>query len=323
MIKKILITLAVVFIILYYLQVIIIVPQSSGGYIFLLGDLNAIAGYLMQQIGPMLVPIMQVLGSLISQIMMLLSLVTFTLTNILLILFALFIISFFLEKFRSINNSINILNKKLDKHLTSVSNNLEIKSDQDSINNEAREQINNVTKEHIADLIKQARVIEQILTQIKSASDSLKPAKLRSKTVRRLDVTDSSSTEAREEEISEEPDNKSSTSLDKDEEQLMKLRKDNTLQENKVDVVSELSDDAITHKNLAKDEEQLMRLRKDQPATTDEILADDNISKIDLARTMIETGEHDQAREILTQIVSSGTEEEKHEAKLLYMQVKK
>jgi len=311
MIKKILITLAIVFIILYYLRVIIIVPQSSGGYIFLLGDVNVITGYLIQQITPLLMPIIQVLGSLIGQAIILLSSITLTLTNILLTLFALFIISYFLEKFRSIDNSINILNKKLNNHLNSAFNNPEIKSE-----------------EHIAELIKQARVIGEILTEIKSASDSLKPAKLRSKTVRRLDVPDPLLIETKDGQTNKQPDNvipnnKSSTSMNKDEEQLMRLRKDNTLQENKVDVVSELDENPVTNKNLAKDEEQLMRLRKDQPSTTDEIIADDNISKIDLARTMIETGEHDQAREILTQIVSSGTEEEKHEAKLLYMQVKK
>ena len=78
-------------------------------------------------------------------------------------------------------------------------------------------------------------------------------------------------------------------------------------------------------KILAKDEEQLMRLRKDNTPLendTDEIMRDENISQIDLARAFVESNEKDDAIKLIKKIIDTGTEEEQHEAKLLYMQVK-
>ena len=75
----------------------------------------------------------------------------------------------------------------------------------------------------------------------------------------------------------------------------------------------------------AKDEDQLMRLRKDQTLQenkSDEIMDDENISQIDLARAFIESNEKDDAIDLIKKIIDTGTEEEKHEAKLLYMQIK-
>ena len=105
----------------------------------------------------------------------------------------------------------------------------------------------------------------------------------------------------------------------------MRLRKDKTLQENKIDVVTEISDEDIPDTNLAKDEDQLMRLRKDsslQTQNTDEIMNDDNISQVDLARAYIESNDKEDAIKLIKKIIETGTEEEKHEAQLLYIQVK-
>ena len=52
------------------------------------------------------------------------------------------------------------------------------------------------------------------------------------------------------------------------------------------------------------------------------ILEDENISKIDLARALIESNDIKKAREILVEVAKSGTETEMHEAKLLYLQLK-
>ena len=59
----------------------------------------------------------------------------------------------------------------------------------------------------------------------------------------------------------------------------------------------------------------------DQPQT-EEIINDENISKIDLVRALIDTNDKNKARELLEKIVETGSEEEKHEARLLYMQIK-
>ena len=64
--------------------------------------------------------------------------------------------------------------------------------------------------------------------------------------------------------------------------------------------------------------------KKVEPETTaDEIINDENISQIDLARALIESNETAKAMEILVRAVETGSEEEKHEARLLYMQIKK
>ena len=59
-----------------------------------------------------------------------------------------------------------------------------------------------------------------------------------------------------------------------------------------------------------------------QENKSDEIMSDENISQIDLARAFIESNETEDAINLIKKIIDTGTEEEKHEAKLLYMQVK-
>ena len=105
----------------------------------------------------------------------------------------------------------------------------------------------------------------------------------------------------------------------------MRLRKDQTLQENKVEIASNVDSIDSKETGQAKDEDQLMRLRKDQTLEvnkSDEIMDDENISQIDLARAFIESNEKDDAIELIKKIIETGTEEEKHEAKLLYIQIK-
>ncbi|MEL0280475.1 MAG: FimV/HubP family polar landmark protein, partial [Gammaproteobacteria bacterium] len=48
---------------------------------------------------------------------------------------------------------------------------------------------------------------------------------------------------------------------------------------------------------------------------------DDNMSKIDLARALIESGEKDRAKEIIMDIIKTGTSDEAHEAKILNLQI--
>ena len=52
-------------------------------------------------------------------------------------------------------------------------------------------------------------------------------------------------------------------------------------------------------------------------------ILDDDISSLDLARTYIESDENDKATNIIMNVIKTGTEQEKHEARLLYMQLRK
>ncbi len=213
------------------------------------------------------------------------------------VLLILIIISFFSEKFRTINNELN----KLRKILLNSRERDKSRNNRDSI-----EQINNLNTK--------AQQILELLNVISTAAENFKNSNARTKKIRRANaenITEMSKIQ--------------NTSLAKDEEQLMRLRKDNTLQENQVEVVTNQNDAGVKDKNLAKDEEQLMRLRKDntlQENDTDEIMSDENISQIDLARTFVESNEKDDAIKLIKKIIDTGTEEQQHEAKLLYMQIK-
>ena len=48
---------------------------------------------------------------------------------------------------------------------------------------------------------------------------------------------------------------------------------------------------------------------------------DDNLSNIDLARALIESGEKEKAREIIMNVIKTGTSDEAHEARLLNLQI--
>ena len=180
--------------------------------------------------------------------------------NYLYVLIALIVISFFSEKFRTIDNELNKIRKRISTYR---------KEDKSVAANNSIEEINSLNQKAV--------VILELLTEISNAAKSIKNNHVRSKKIRRAYS-----------EILNTEKSATKTSLAKDEDKLMRLRKDQTLQENK----------------------------------SDEIMSDENISQIDLARAFIESNETEDAINLIKKIIDTGTEEEKHEAKLLYMQVK-
>ena len=48
---------------------------------------------------------------------------------------------------------------------------------------------------------------------------------------------------------------------------------------------------------------------------------DDNLSSIDLARALIESGEKEKAKEIIMNVIKTGTSDQAHEARLLNLQI--
>lgn len=217
--------------------------------------------------------------------------------NYLYVLIALIVVSFFSEKFRTIDNELNKIRKRISTYR---------KEDKSMPINNATDEINSLNQNAVA--------ILELLTEINNAAKSIKDNYVRSKKIRRANSK-----------ILSAENSATKTSLAKDEDKLMRLRKDQTLQENKVDIITEVNNDDVTKPSLAKDEDRLMRLRKDQTLhenKSDEIMSDENISQIDLARAFIESNEKEDAINLIKKIIDTGTEEEKHEAKLLYMQVK-
>jgi len=184
----------------------------------------------------------------------LISSIPFHAINIWYVLGFLFITAYFVEKFRTIDNSLHQLNLKI-KSLFQTS----VKPSPD----------NSLANQKVEELLEKAALIKNLLEDIKSVTNGI-------------------------------PNSTSKTSK--------KVKK-------KVEPVKKVKKKVKPVKKVKKNIEP--------EATTDEIINDENISQIDLARALIESNETAKAMEILVRAVEIGSEEEKHEARLLYMQTKK
>ena len=259
--------------------------SKTANTLILLGDVQVIIvenlANLISVILPILSNFLNTIAGLILSLSGLIVSLPYEKINPLYVIAGLFIIGYFSEKFRSINNEINKLNKKIEKQeelfkgLTSKDND----SQKPLIDHE----------DDIRELKNKADLIMKLLEEINSAADIFKSKNLRSKKARRKSAKDMEFTS---------------------------------------------SSNAIRDQKRAKDEEQLMRLRKDAESlveqdkgadkvnSVDEIINDESISQIDLARALIASGENEDAKNLLTKIVENGSEDEKHESKLLFMQLK-
>ena len=140
------------------------------------------------------------------------------------------------------------------------------------------------------DLRADASIIIDLLTNIRKTTDSLKSVELRSKKLRR---------------------------------EIIQVDGLNKLETTSIDIPIEKEEQAsIQEQNSI---EQLSTEPSEVHADdNDELdLSSDGISPLDLARTYIEANEIDNAESIIKKIVQTGTEHEKHEAKLLFMQLRK
>jgi len=214
----------------------------------------------------MLRPLLNDMSSLVISFLLslpkLISSIPFHAINIWYVLGFLFIVSYFFEKFRTINNSLHQLNKKIK----SLFRNFVQPSSG-----------NNLANKKIEELLEKAALIKNLLEDIKSASNGIPDSTSRSKSTRRNEINIDKTT----------------------------VRK--------------------TSKKIKKKIKPVKKVKKkvEPETTTDEIINDENISQIDLARALIESNETAKAMEILVRAVETGNEEEKHEARLLYMQIKK
>ena len=233
---------------------------------------------------PILLNLLNVIGALILSLSSLIISLPYEKINPLYVIAILFVIGYFFEKFRNIDNEIIKLNKKIAKQseLFSVIKGLTSK------NNDTKKPLVDYTDE-IHKLNDKADSIMKLLEEINSAADVFKSRNVRSKKARRKKATD---------------------------------------------IMSSVSNSAVRDEKRAKDEEQLMRLRKDAESlveqdkeaekvnAVDEIINDENISQIDLARALIASSENEDAKNLLKRIVENGSEDQKHEARLLFMQLK-
>ena len=160
-------------------------------------------------------------------------------------------------------------------------------SKQNSSNDNNQDLLNDIKQ-----LTSRADDITKLLSQISSAAESLKPSHDRTKKIRRNEAIINNPEDSKEKQI------KKKAPIKKESKKLY--------------VNEDSSKDIISNDPAGLTEEP----------QTDEILNDDNISKIDLVRALIDTNEKDKAKDLLEKIVETGTEDEKHEARLLHMQIK-
>ena len=217
----------------------------------------------------MLRPLLNDLSSLIISFLLslpkLISSIPFHAINIWYVLGFLFITAYFVEKFRTIDNSLHQLNKKIRSLF------------QTSVRPSPG---NSLENQKIEELLEKAALIKNLLEDIKSVSNVTS----RSKSIRRNEI------------------NIDKTTVSKTSKKVKKK---------------------VAPAKKAKKKVAPAKKKVESETTTDEIINDENISQVDLARALVESNETAKAMEILVRAVETGNEEEKHEARLLYMQIKK
>ena len=262
--------------------------SKTASILILLGEVQVIIlenlANLIAIILPIALSLLNIIGALILDLSGLIVSLPYEKINPLYVIAGLFVIGYFFEKFRIINNDITKLNKNIVKQSELFS----IIRELTSKNNDTQKPLID-HEDDIRELKNKADSIMKLLEEINSAADVFKSKNIRSKKARRKSVKDIEFTN---------------------------------------------SNHTIRDKKRAKDEEQLMRLRKDAEAlveqderndqvnAADEIMNDESISQIDLARALIASGENEDAKNLLKRIVENDSEDQKHEARLLFMQLK-
>ncbi|MDB4089868.1 hypothetical protein N9540_01235 [Gammaproteobacteria bacterium] len=262
--------------------------SKTASILILLGEVQVIIlenlANLIAIILPIILSLLNIIGALILDLSGLIVSLPYEKINPLYVIAGLFVIGYFFEKFRIINNDITKLNKDIVKQSELFS----IIRELTSKNNDTQKPLID-HEDDIRELKNKADSIMKLLEEINSAAGVFKSKNIRSKKARRKSAKDIEFTN---------------------------------------------SNNTIRDKKRAKDEEQLMRLRKDaeplveqdeindKENAADEIMNDENISQIDLARALIASGENEDAKNLLKRIVENDPEDQKHEARLLFMQLK-
>ena len=260
--------------------------SKFSGFFILLGNFQVaiidILTLLMTISTPILLSILSKISTIILAFSHFIVSLPYHLINPWYVLLLLFLTSYFFEKFRFINNELNKLQKKISKQNSSNDNNQDLLND-------------------IKQLTSRADDITKLLSQISSAAESLKPSHDRTKKIRRNETIINNPEDSKEKQIKKKVKKKT-----------LKKKAPIKKESKKLDENEDSSKDIISNDPAGLTEEP----------QTDEILNDDNISKIDLVRALIDTNEKDKAKELLEKIVETGAEDEKHEARLLHMQIK-
>ena len=239
-------------------------------------------------------PILNNIDNFIIGAISLLSLVTFPDITFVEGLLLLLILGLVIDKFRSLNNDVNLLEQrrlKMDNNYQKQLHHI-IKRMHDLSSNNTSNSSNELS--------------QKTIEEIKKSIENLRSTYLRSKIIRRDLYSQNYRAKDIDSLIESKPIKKKSTKVKTNKKKVEKkvakkvAKKVSTTKSTKDKVISSSEKESIN-----------------------ELVNENQISQIDLARTYLESGDKAKAEEIIIAVINTGEETEKHEARLLYMQLRK
>ena len=239
-------------------------------------------------------PILNNIDNFIIGAISLLSLVTFPDITFVEGLLLLLILGLVIDKFRSLNNDVNLLEQRRLK-----------------MDNDYQKQLHHIIK-RMHDLSSNNtsnssnELSQKTIEEIKQSIENLRSTYLRSKIIRRDLYSQNYRAKDIDSLIDSQPVKKKSTKG--------KTTKKKVAKKVAKKVVKKVSTTkSIKDKVISSSEKESIK----------ELVNENQISQIDLARTYLESGDKAKAEEIIIAVINTGEETEKHEARLLYMQLRK
>ena len=239
-------------------------------------------------------PILNNIDNFIIGAISLLSLVTFPDITFVEGLLLLLILGLVIDKFRSLNNDVNLLEQRRLK-----------------MDNDYQKQLHHIIK-RIHDLSSNntsnssSELSQKTIEEIKQSIENLRSTYLRSKIIRRDLYSQNYRAKDIDSLIESQPVKKKST-------------KGKTTKKKVAKKVANKVAKKVSTTNSTKDKV----ISSSEKESINELVNENQISQIDLARTYLESGDKAKAEEIIIAVINTGEETEKHEARLLYMQLRK
>ena len=239
-------------------------------------------------------PILNNIDNFIIVVISLLSLIIYPDVTIIEGLLLLLILGLVVDKFRSLNNDVNLLEQrrlKMDNNYQKQLNHI-IKRMHDISSDNTSNSSNELS--------------QKTIKEIKQSIENLRSTYLRSKIIRRDLYSQNYRAKDIDSLIESQPVKKKSTKS--------KTTKKKVVKKAAKKVAKKVSKSKSTKDKVISSSEK---------ESIKELVNENQISQIDLARTYLESGDKAKAEEIIIAVINTGEETEKHEARLLYMQLRK
>jgi len=239
-------------------------------------------------------PILNNIDNFIIVVISLLSLIIYPDVTIIEGLLLLLILGLVVDKFRSLNNDVNLLEQrrlKMDNNYQKQLNHI-IKRMHDISSDNTSNSSNELS--------------QKTIEEIKQSIENLRSTYLRSKIIRRDLYSQNYRAKDIDSLIESQPVKKKST-------------KGKTTKKKVAKKVARKVAKKVSTTKSTKDKV----ISSSEKESINELVNENQISQIDLARTYLESGDKAKAEEIIIAVINTGEETEKHEARLLYMQLRK